>query len=71
MKMKIKRDVNKFTPYEASELIEAFSGNEKAALEMAIIQADERSRIYAIPCKWTAQFTPAGGIVVYRYRHSN
>jgi hypothetical protein len=61
-------DRYKFTPHEASEFIEAYGEGQKA-LEGAILNAGERTRIYSMIAQWEATWLPDGGILVKRYRH--
>ena len=57
-----------FTSFETAELIEA-AGSRKAALELAILQAESRSRSYKSPCTWTAYYSRKTGDIVVK-RHS-
>ena len=56
--------------YETSELLEASNQDRKQALQHAISVAEARSRIYALPCTWVADFRDDGTILVKRYRNS-
>ena len=61
-------DRYKIPPGEARILIEAYGEGEKA-LEGAITYMRERVRLYAIPCRWEAQWLKDSGILVKRYRN--
>jgi hypothetical protein len=67
MEMKVVTDRYKFSPSEAREFVEAY-GKDKKALEGAIANAEERSRLFFMYATWVATWTKDGGILVTRTR---
>jgi hypothetical protein len=58
-----------FTDYETCELIEA-AGNRQGALDLATMQAEERTKKYFMPASWYAYYSEkTGNIVVKRYHN--
>lgn len=69
--MSIKRDTYTFSQYESSELLDAANNDVQLACTYAINQAEEHSRIYAIPCRWDGIYNQdTGCFTVYRYRNA-
>jgi hypothetical protein len=68
-KSRIITDRYKISPYEAGELDEAWGHGEKA-LQGAIMVAQERSRLWVVPCKWAAVYKDDGSILVTRKRNA-
>jgi hypothetical protein len=54
-----------FTQYETNELIDA-AGNRQDALDLAVLQAEGRARLYVMPASWYAYYGKNGNIVVTR-----
>ena len=66
-----KPKINRYTfeAYETCELIDA-AQSRTLALDLAIIQAQERAKVHHMPAVWEAYYSPKTGNIVVTCKHN-